>query len=276
MPDQQPRVARAERLRGDGVVQAALGAHDGADAARDERRADHREDRRQQREHLRRREHERQHRAQRQRDVDRRQHHHEVGRPHQHIVERAAGEAGEAAERGADEHRAERRRHREAERRARAEQQPREHVAAVAVGAEQQQRRGVFVRRPHEVAAREPRERHARRSILLVALFELIHEVPAIDERRVPRAVGAGDADDGRRRVQQAGEMRVHRVRRGDRRGDRRQQRERDERDAEAARHACSARVSLARGSTTASARSDTSVPHARNSAPAPAQPATR
>ena len=274
--DQQAQVARAERLRGGGVVQATFGADDGADAAGDERRADDGEDAGEQGEHLRGAEHQRQDRAQRQRDVDGRQHHHEIGRAHQQIVERAPREAGNAAEQSADEHGAERRRHREAERRAGAEEEPGKDVATVAVGPEQEQRRRVLVRRPDQAATGEPGERHPRGSVLLISLLELVHELPAVDERRVPRLVRAGNAHHRRRRVEQAGEMRVHRVRRGDRRGNRCQQRDGDQRQAHAARHARSALVSLARGSTSASARSDTRVPQARNSAPAPAQPATR
>ena len=106
------------------------------------------------------------------------------------IVERAAGVAGDAAE--------QRRRcsiapsaaaSDSAERHARAEQQPAEDVAAEAVGAEQQQRRAplrptIATRRP----PREPRERHRRRSILFVALLELVRRSrQRIDERRVPR-----------------------------------------------------------------------------------------
>ena len=110
-----------------------------------------------------------------------------------------------------------------------------EHVAAVAVPAEQQQRGAGVARRPHEVTAGQPRERHAVRQVGFVCLFELIDQPPGVDERRVPAAALIDDVRPRGRHVQQAAEMIVHCVRRQNGRANGRQQREGDEHDAKAA-----------------------------------------
>ena len=134
-------MAGAERPRGDGVLERALGANDRPHAARDEGCAEDRENSREHDEHLPRRQHERQHGAQRQRHVNGRQHQHEIGHAHQRIVHRAADIAGRAADHAAEKCRAHGCRERERERHARAEQEAAEDVAPEAVGANQHQRR---------------------------------------------------------------------------------------------------------------------------------------
>src|SRR5207237_721411 len=79
-----------------------------------------------------------------------------------------------------------------------AEHQPAEHVASEAVGAGEQQRRGVVLG-GDQMTARKPDEWHASRAIRFVALFELADEPPTIDERRVPRAAVVDDVRHRRR-----------------------------------------------------------------------------
>ena len=174
-------------------------------------------------------EHRRQDRAQRERDIRGGQHHHEIRRPHQDVVQRAAGVSRDAAERRANEQRAQRCRRRETERHASAEYETAEHVAAEAVGAEPEQRRARFVGRDDEMSAGEPHERDAPRSVLFIPLFELIHEPPRMDEGCMPRAVVVLHVRPRRRRVQEPREARIGGVRRDDRRRGGCQRGERDD-----------------------------------------------
>src|SRR5262249_41919247 len=83
-----------------------------------------------------------------------------------------------------------------------AEEQPAEHVAAVAVGAKQQERRTSIVSRQQAPAA-EPSKRNSLGSILLELLLEAIDKCPSVNERRAKPPVAIDDAWPGRRRVQQ-------------------------------------------------------------------------
>ena len=272
-------VARAERLRGGGVVEPPLGPHDRAHAARDERRADDREDAGQQREHL--------PRAAA-----------PAAAPSAAPARRRSPAAPSRNRSRASAHRRARRRRSRRRRRAARRRSIAPSAAATARPSDVRAPKSSRLKtsRPKLSApssssgaaassddrTRRPPENHAsgtaRRSILFVPLLELVHQPPAVDERRVPRAVVvARCATTVGGAFSRPAKCASSACGASDRRGDRRQQRDRDQRRGRR-RASCALRavVSLARGSTSASARSDTSVPTARNSAPAPAQPATR
>ena len=223
MSDERPQRRRPDRLGGHCILQPPLRADDPAHASRHERGADDGENRGEEDEHEMRGEHQGQHRAQRERDVHGRQHHHEIRRAHQRIVERAPCVPGDAAKRGADDDRAERRKKRQAERGAGAEQQTAEHVAAETVGAQPQQRRTRIARRLNEPPACQPVERDWRRPVLFVALLQLTYENPGVHKRGVPSSGGVAHVGHRGWRVQEAVEARVDCVRRDERRGEREQ-----------------------------------------------------
>jgi hypothetical protein len=147
----------------------------------------------------------------------------------------------------AEERRAERRGQRQRQR-VRARPHAGKDVAAVAVGAEQQQGRAAYVGRLSQASAHEPCDRHRMGSILLVALLELAEAVPRIDERRAPGAAGVGDTERRRRGVEQIGEPGVGIVRRNPRRKERGQCDSAERRRAERGNRPAGHSVVLIRG----------------------------
>ncbi len=182
------------------------------------------EDPRHQQEHGRRRQHQRQHRAQHQHHVDHRQHQHEVRDPHDRVVDPAAAIPRPRAGHHADQDRAERGDQRQANRGAGAVQQPRQHVAAEVVRAQQKYR--------GRAVAFHPWQPHRARSIRLEALLETIGEHQRVHHRR-----HAVEVRPHRRRVQELAERLARLVRRQHRR-DHRQRRQRRQEIGGAPNHA--------------------------------------
>ena len=131
MHGEQTQRPRAKRASGGHVLALALRRDDAPHAARHDRPADERKDADEQREHVTRRQHQRHHGAQREHDVDRGKDEHEIRESREDLVDGASREAGDAANRGAEDHGGKRREDRETERGARPVEQPREDVATV-------------------------------------------------------------------------------------------------------------------------------------------------
>ena len=242
-----------------------------AHAARDGRPSEQHEDRGQRQEDRPRRHHERQRRTQRQHHVDRRQHEHELGEARQQQVDAPARIPRDAADDAAEQRGAERGEDRQRQREPGAVHETREDVAAVAVGAEQQQRRAALGIGGHEHPAGKPAQRHTLGGDLVEPPFEAAHHALAVDEGRA--RAGVPQPHRRGRRIEQVGEPAVRRVRREPGRGHGRERDHGQDHHAGAPHDTASSRT---RGSTAARSRSPASVPQARKAEPIAAQPATR